>query len=570
MKKKYEKKLRAFALSFCSVICAAVMLLSGCVVSLTCISHIDRDSNGKCDNCGAKMVVVVSNIENLEIATTPKKQYYTFNEQLDYSDGVLDVKYKDGTAEKVPFTDSRVTVIAPGMSSAGKKYVMVGFDGATTKYEIEVGVAKFYVKFDLGYETTGTIPDQFVASASNAVQPETPVRDGYDFAGWYKDNQYTSAFSFEMEPIMAETTVFAKWIKKFAVVYDDNYSGGKQTNGFTLNGKIDSTVTPAEREGFTFGGWYTDPTCSTRVDFNVEVKDNTTIYANWISNVSTVYTVTFNMNYGKEPQKTTQSVEEGGNASAPANPVRADVSTEGHQAQNFIFGGWYTDAACTTAYDFNAAVNSDVELFAKWTGTYIFEAEHVNLDGKTGMGASGGASGPDMVDGVPPASLGINASNGYYLTYLFVFGLYIDFVIESDRDVNDAQLVFRITSDDGQGKFALAPANCEEVPKDDEIEQLSTYEIAVNGAPINYKMIEISDVDGSLYPDTAGRRPFSDHVITLNLNLKKGTNTLRFTAQNMVPAGGTRTTTAPVIDCIKITTSANLSWDPKTANTFGQ
>ena len=28
------------------------LTLSGCVMSLTCISHIDSDRNGKCDHCG--------------------------------------------------------------------------------------------------------------------------------------------------------------------------------------------------------------------------------------------------------------------------------------------------------------------------------------------------------------------------------------------------------------------------------------------------------------------------------------------------------------------------------------
>lgn len=568
MEKKH-KKTGAVALAVCSLLSAAVMTFSGCVASLTCISHIDRDANGKCDNCGTKMVVIISNVEKLEISTTPKKQYYAFNEKLDYSDGVLSVTYKDGTTENVPFTDERVTVTAPGMSSEGKKLVLVGFDGATAKYQIEVGVAKYYVKFDLGYQAETPVPDQFIASASKAEEPEAPTREGYDFAGWYKDNQFSEAFSFTMESILAETTVYAKWIQKFPVIYKDNYAGGETKNGFTVNGKLDASVTPANREGYTFGGWYADEECTNRFDVNKEITDTTTVYAHWIPNTVTRYTVTFNENYGAEPTKTTQSVAEGSTVSEPAKPTRADVSTEGHQAQNFTFGGWYTDEECTAKFEFNTGITADTELYAKWTGTYIFEAEHVDLTGKKGMGASGGANGADMVDGVPPDSLGMNASNGYYLTYLFVYDLNIDFVIESDRDVTDAKLVFRITADDGQGKFALAPMSCMDTFTESGT-AIAKYDISANGQSIDYEVIEITDVGGDLWPDTAGRRPFTDHVITVTLNLKKGTNKLSFTARNGVPAGGTRTTTAPVIDCIKITTSANLTWDPKTDNTFGQ
>ena len=568
MEKKHKKP-RAVALAVCSLLSAAVITFSGCVASLTCISHIDRNSDGKCDNCGTKMVVIISNVEKLEISTTPKKQYYAYNEKLDYSDGVLSVTYKDGTTENVPFTDERVTVTAPGMGSEGKKLVLVEFDGVKAKYQIEVGVAKYLVKFDLGYQAETPVPDQFIASASKAEEPEAPTREGYDFAGWYKDNQFSEAFSFTMESILAETTVYAKWIQKFPVIYKDNYAGGETKNGFTVNGKLDASVTPANREGYTFGGWYADEECTNRFDVNKEITDTTTVYAHWIPNTVTRYTVTFNENYGAEPTKTTQSVAEGSTVSEPAKPTRADVSTKGHQAQNFTFGGWYTDEACTTAFAFNTAITQDIELYAKWTGTYIFEAEHVVLVGKVGMGASGGASGADTVDSVPAASLGMGGSNGYYLTYLFVNGLNIDFVINSDRDVTDATLIFRITNDAGQGKFALAPTSYPDIVTDDGTD-VSYYEISANGTEIEYEVIKIYDVGSDLWPDTAGRRPFTDHVITVKLHLKKGSNKLSFTSRNDVPAGGTRTSTAPVIDCIKITTSATLTWEPQTANEFGQ
>jgi len=44
------------------------------------------------------------------------------------------------------------------------------------------------------------------------VRPEDPTRDGYDFAGWYEDEEYEYEFSFEgavME--FADTRLFAKW-----------------------------------------------------------------------------------------------------------------------------------------------------------------------------------------------------------------------------------------------------------------------------------------------------------------------------------------------------------------------
>lgn len=71
---------------------------------------------------------------------------------------------------------------------------------------------------------------------------------------------------------------------------------------------------------------------------------------------SNKYTVTFNANgHGTAPAP--QTVTKGGRATEPANP----------SASGYTFGGWYTDAACTKAFDFNTPINSNITLYAKWT-----------------------------------------------------------------------------------------------------------------------------------------------------------------------------------------------------------
>lgn len=71
---------------------------------------------------------------------------------------------------------------------------------------------------------------------------------------------------------------------------------------------------------------------------------------------TTTYTVTFNMN-GHGSQVQAQTVQAGGKATQPTSPT----------ATGWTFGGWYTNSSCTTAYNFNTAVNSNITLYAKWT-----------------------------------------------------------------------------------------------------------------------------------------------------------------------------------------------------------
>ena len=68
------------------------------------------------------------------------------------------------------------------------------------------------------------------------------------------------------------------------------------------------------------------------------------------------YTVTFNTNgHGTAPAA--QTISEGGKASQPTAPT----------ATGYEFGGWYKEAGCTNAFDFNTAITGDITLYAKWT-----------------------------------------------------------------------------------------------------------------------------------------------------------------------------------------------------------
>ncbi len=59
----------------------------------------------------------------------------------------------------------------------------------------------------------------------------------------------------------------------------------------------------------------------------------------------------------------------------PADPTR----------EGYTFGGWYTDEACTEAYDFSTPVTADMTLYAKWT------KNAVNPDGNGSSGSNGGS-----------------------------------------------------------------------------------------------------------------------------------------------------------------------------------
>ena len=547
--------------------------LSSCVAKVTCIDHVDEDGNGICDHCGQKVEIKKeSNIAKIAVNKLPTKVYYAVGEAIDLTGGELTISYKDQTPEKVlPLNDSKITISAPNMSSKGMKMVGVSYEDKRTSFQIEVGDKKYTVSFDLGYDGAPKIEDQTVVIKTTAQRPADPVREGYDFGGWYADQNLTIPFDFDSNEIMEDTIVYAKWFKQYTVTYSLNYEGATEViTRKTRLGKVTNDVVPSEREGFAFAGWYADKEGTTPFDFNIDVNSDITIYAKWVANSVTFYTVTFNTNYGETPVTTTTQAAEGTPVSRPTDPVRANVTTKGHQAQNFVFKGWFKDAACTQSYDFATNITSDLTLYAGWTGQYIFEAEHVsflddNGDPIQGMGASGGSQGSNMVDSPAPSAAGINASNGFYVTYLYSPFLKLTFNIESDRAVSNATLTFRVTCE----KMGYALSSSLSSGTSDNGNRISNYTINVNGNPLNYNMVDVS-YNAADYAATDGWRPFSDFVLTTTLSLNVGNNKLEFISSNMDGMGGTMAATAPVIDCIKVDTSAELDWDPITENEFGQ
>lgn len=79
----------------------------------------------------------------------------------------------------------------------------------------------------------------------------------------------------------------------------------------------------------------------------------------------------------------------------PADPTR----------DGYTFGGWYTDEACTQAYDFSAPVTADLTLYAKWT------KNAVNPGGNGGSGSNGGNGGAGSGSGAG-AGTGTGSGSG--------------------------------------------------------------------------------------------------------------------------------------------------------------
>ena len=205
--------------------------------------------------------------------------------------------------------DDEVILVAPtrtGYTFAGWTYA-----GQTTpvlSVTIPVGTTgdKTYTanwtadSFTLTFNADGgsVSPESKTVTYDTSFTLPTPTKSGYTFAGWFNGTkQYTNGTWKET----ANVTLKAKWTaNSYTVTYDDtaetranvvvtfnyNYSGSTSTTvTLTNNQTLNYPIVPT-RSGYAFAGWYTNSSCTTRYDFTGTITTDTTLYAKWVSMVS--------------------------------------------------------------------------------------------------------------------------------------------------------------------------------------------------------------------------------------------------------------------------------------------
>lgn len=407
----------------------------------------------------------------------------------------------------------------------------------------DAGAKTVKVTFDYN---DGATPDTVVeVEAGSAVdRPNDPTRDGHVFGGWYLGGE---PFDFGTA-VNGDITLIAEWEENDHTVTIVYYEGNQTRRVVSDGEKLQRPKVP-EREGYVFDNWYTDQTYFKLYNFDSPVKSDVTIYGHWIDKTVTYYDVTYNYNYANA-KPVVVPVEENGRAVRPDDPIYAGY--------NFL--GWYTAADGGEEYDFETPVTSDTEIFARWelivvegVKNYVFEAELTDLSNFKGTGYSNEATAGQAIQAASKWSdkVDLQASNGFWVGYMYMPELELKFEFVSDRDVSDATVKMRLSGE---------IVDC--ITLNSEI-----FKVILNDTPIRYNDIVISGINkGTSQPPKA----FEDYEVGINLSLKEGKNTVVLKVNNRttpvgtdgVPAGGKIMATAPLIDCIKITTVAVLEWNP--------
>ena len=134
--------------------------------------------------------------------------------------------------------------------------------------------------------------------------------------------------------------------------------------------KIINNKPTLEREGYKFGGWYSDPEYSESSKLDIRTATATvdmTLYAKWNKNPTlTFYNEISYENMDGVDAYLVDVPEYDDSYPKPDNPTLPD----GADGKNYIFDGWFTDPSLDEQYkfsDWNSGFTEDTTLYAKWT-----------------------------------------------------------------------------------------------------------------------------------------------------------------------------------------------------------
>jgi len=137
------------------------------------------------------------------------------------------------------------------------------FDNSTVTEDITLYAKWTEDSYTVTFDAKGgspTPPSQSKHYGDRVEEPSGVTRDGYTLEGWYTDEQLTPTkkWDFVNNPVTESITLYAKWIVLHTVTFHPNNGESDFTEtveeGKFANGPTSEPI----REGFTFGGWYTD------------------------------------------------------------------------------------------------------------------------------------------------------------------------------------------------------------------------------------------------------------------------------------------------------------------------
>lgn len=219
--------------------------------------------------------------KNMEKLTIPKSVrmigYGAFTHALTENTGLKELHYT-GTEEQWN------ELMKKDISHADDEFG--GTIGTTNPLLTKTEPKNFYcahtVSFDCGDLAKKT--SKVVEYEGIVTPPDDPTADGYQFKGWYTQENDGELFDFNQK-ITKDVTVYAHWseVKPDHTVYFDCGNQAAESTKVVVVQHGEKVTPPADpkADGYRFEGWYTQENGGVPFDFDKIITEDVTVYAHW-------------------------------------------------------------------------------------------------------------------------------------------------------------------------------------------------------------------------------------------------------------------------------------------------
>jgi len=234
--------------------------------------------------------VIGKNKYEIKVTVLPKAETVTVTFDSDNVAEIEPVVVKKGEKVSLP----NANLVKSGSVFLGWYLGEQKFDFNTAITEDITLVAKWekvQLQFTVTFDSKGgsNVASVTLEKGAKVTKPQDPTKDGYEFLGWYLDEQ---EYDFTLE-VTKDFTLVAMWEEdNKALVQFETFGGTEIPSQIILKGsRVLKPLTYPEKQGYAFLEWYSDSDFSTIADFTLPINVDTVFYAKYRPLPNTPYKV---------------------------------------------------------------------------------------------------------------------------------------------------------------------------------------------------------------------------------------------------------------------------------------
>ena len=227
----------------------------------------------------------------------------------------------------------------------------------------------------------------------------TPTRDGYIFQGWFYDEGFNKPVGWDVDKMPAHNLdIYAKWtVNQYPLTIHYNNGTADSTTQVDYGTSLSSYKpgTDPTKEGHTFGGWYSDSSCTQAMDWSTTMPITSyDVYAKWRIKE---YTVRF---FEKESDTSTYCADL---IVSHGDTIRGDNYKP--TRDGFVLKGWAYKDSENVQHDFimdETPVTQDLDLYGVWNELFTVTFDPANGSNKTKLTVENGEKVSSSAVTTPP------------------------------------------------------------------------------------------------------------------------------------------------------------------------